>query len=537
MTKPVPVVDLFAGTGGMGEGFVSFTAGDGRPIFRISLSIEKDPAAYETLLTRTFYRQFPRGKVPGLYYEYLRGNVDRDSLFREHKKEAARALREAWHVELSPESHEKVRHRIEQSLGDRSGKRAWVLVGGPPCQVYSTMGRARMSKVREAAPEEFERDERHYLYREYLRVIADHCPPVFVMENVKGLLTSTIRGEKIFGQILNDLQRPQQALSQYGTKSRNGKGGGVVYNIYSLSKGRSLHTGINPSDFLVEAERYGIPQTRHRIFLLGVRTDIGVKPSTLVPGPKAAVKSVLADLPPLRSGVSRNKDSDAAWLSILKSVRECGWFEDVRQKDRELADEILSAVERANIAELNPGAEFVPDISRGNELPLWLRDWFPDTNIGGVCNHSARSHMREDLYRYLFAASFASLKEVSPHLRDYPTQLLPDHSNVEAGVEENVFSDRFKVQVDSKPASTVTSHIHSDGHYYIHPDPAQCRSLTVREAARLQTFPDNYFFEGARTDQYRQVGNAVPPYLAKQIAEVVYEVLLRAGLVKIQAGF
>ena len=130
-------------------------------------------------------------------------------------------------------------------------------------------------------------------------------------------------------------------------------------------------------------------------------------------------------------------------------------------------------------------------------------------------NHVTRSHMPDDLARYLFAAVFAATYGHSPTARTFPEHLAPNHRNWTSGK----FSDRFRVQVAHEPSRTITSHIAKDGHYYIHPDPSQCRALTVREAARLQTFPDNYLVRGNRTQQYVQVGNAVPPYLAHQIAE------------------
>lgn len=135
--------------------------------------------------------------------------------------------------------------------------------------------------------------------------------------------------------------------------------------------------------------------------------------------------------------------------------------------------------------------------------------------------------MRSDLHRYLFASSFAATNGRSVQIDDFPKALLPAHKNVHDGREQDHFSDRFRVQLSDRPSTTITSHISKDGHYFIHYDPAQCRSLTVREAARLQTFPDSYKFEGNRTSQYHQVGNAVPPLLSMQVAEIVHDILKR----------
>lgn len=139
--------------------------------------------------------------------------------------------------------------------------------------------------------------------------------------------------------------------------------------------------------------------------------------------------------------------------------------------------------------------------------------------------------MSKDLCRYVYAACFAQVHGRSPALQHFPTDLLPDHASVDSALAEGGnFSDRFRVQLADRPCTTIVSHIHKDGHYYIHPDPMQCRSLTVREAARLQAFPDNYFFCGPRTAQYIQVGNAVPPLLAKQIGGIVLDALEQAGM-------
>jgi DNA (cytosine-5)-methyltransferase 1 len=511
--KYIPVIDLFAGPGGLGEGFSAFHDSKGHQPFKIKMSIEKDYSAHATLELRAFYREFKRSSVPKDYYNYLRGEISRDDLFIKYPKQSANARIQAWQAELGcgNPSNENIDRRIQNAIDHHS---VWVLIGGPPCQAYSIIGRSKMKNHKA----DFENDQRHFLYKEYLRIVAVHKPPVFIMENVQGILSSKINGENIIDKILSDLRNPISTLpSNSGSEEDSNR---IKYNIYSLVKPLLEEGNLKPGDYVIKSESYGIPQKRHRVILLGIRSDLPVKPTTLSKASEmCSIEKAIYDLPKLRSGVSKEKDSPELWKSILENIPKCAWINDkhVNPKLRKT----LYSFSKAINSRLNMGSHFL----RTNNKPEFADDWFVDNKLGGVINHVARKHMRSDLYRYFFASCFANLNRRSPMLVDFPREILPKHDNVQKGVQGKMFSDRFKVQLTGKPSTTITAHISKDGHYYIHPDPSQCRSLTVREAARLQTFPDNYLFEGTQTQQYHQVGNAVPPLLALQIAEIVYSTI------------
>ncbi len=515
----IPVIDLFAGPGGLCEGFSSLASKRKRP-FLIALSVEKDPFAHKTLSLRAFFRQFKStGRpAPNAYYNYMSGKTDKKELEAAYQKEWAAANEEALCAELgNPEYQPLIDVKIAAAIKNQKN---WLLIGGPPCQAYSLVGRSRMRNASDYARKQkhpFDQDPRHKLYREYLRIIAMYAPAVFVMENVKGILSAKLDGERIFPKILTDLRSPSVAARQYGWKNAKK----WKYHIVSFVTGNEPNLG-NEAEYLIRSEQYGVPQARHRVILLGIREDVFKRIDNVKPLKKSGpvfIEDIIRKLPPLRSGFSKGKDSDERWCNYFRKMKLADWINSV---DKDVRREVLAAIVELEEKHLTRGS-----YGNGKFVPKVMSDWYRDDDLKRIPNHETRAHMDSDLGRYLFVSAFGAAHKRSPHLRDFPTELLPDHKNVDQSAKDQKFSDRFKVQLWGEPASTITSHISKDGHYFIHPEPTQCRSLTVREAARIQTFPDNYFFEGGRTQQYHQVGNAVPPYLARQLAEIVEDIFRR----------
>lgn len=496
MSKQVKIVDLFAGPGGLGEGFASMGPKN-NPTFKIVVSVEKEVSAHKTLMLRAFTRQLNSKVLPLEYYQYIRGQISKQTLIDLYPSEWAAASKETLGGPVSlGEDNQIIHSAISDALGEN--KDPWVLIGGPPCQAYSLVGRARNLGIKGYVPE---KDIRHTLYKEYLDIIIKFRPAVFVMENVRGILSSTLAGQSVFEGILADLKGTCEGKSKY-----------EILSLSNPPRSSDLLDGavFEPKDFVIKSEEYGIPQARHRVVLLGIRKDLNFDMPGVVLDKSTAVNvgRVLSNMPKLRSGLSKQPDTAANWHTVAKAALVAG------SKYLNVSSDFCQL---KNLP-VNRGTKFVrSNITLSKHLPASLRKWLEDVNLQGIIQHESRGHMASDIDRYAYISLFGKLNKRSPLLSDLPKELLPAHKNVTSGK----FVDRFKVQLRDLPSKTITSHIAKDSHAFIHFDPMQARGFTVREAARLQTFPENYFFEGNRTQQYVQVGNAVPPYLAYKISKKV----------------
>jgi DNA (cytosine-5)-methyltransferase 1 len=438
-------IDLFAGCGGISEGFTQ--AG-----FDIIAQIEMNGAACETLKTRQIFHELKKLGLLELYTEYIKGEISREQIFIEAENLRDTVNHRVIQAELEENSIQTMIKKIEASMKHHGASQINVFLGGPPCQPYSIMNRARIQKNGDGLG-------RNYLYTHYLDLIRHFSPDVFIYENVPGLFTVKDGGQRIFEKLLDDFSKLDPTYE-------------IIPPLDLVSE--------DPHSYILNSVNFGVPQNRKRLILIGYRKELDQKNEQIKEIfdnlkqtkkiPALTVKDAIGDLPPLKPGEGNN--------GFYKSYSEKGIPGSYHKKMRE--------------------------------------------NSPGVLNHMARTHMESDLDRYRFFIHYWMDNAKPATLRDLIEQwraFKPDHRNLDE------FVDRFKVQWWIKPSSTITAHISKDGHYFIHPDIDQCRSFTVREAARCQSFPDNFFFEGPRTDQFKQVGNAVPPLLAEAIGNAVRQEL------------
>lgn len=418
MNRRLKFLNLFAGGGGLSEGFVQSG-------FEPVAHVESDPAACFTLRTRMAYHWLKFNGREELYADYLCGKINRQKLFG-HVPE--RAVSSVINARIGRATLQDIFSQVDSLLRNQ---KLDLIIGGPPCQAYSVVGRSRdLNGMKD--------DKRNYLYIYYADFLKRYKPLYFVFENVTGLLSA---------------------------RDKNG-------DLHFDAIKKLFHEcGYEPEFMTLSAEDYGIPQRRKRVVLVGRKGKVtGFYPVLDKWSTNAFVGEIFSDLPPLAageggSGPCRVGPYDGTWLY------------------------------EANIK----------------------NDAFP------VTWHQARPHTTQDLRIYRIAVDLWNRKKMRLNYNELPDSLKTHR-------HRNSFLDRFKVVASNLPFSqTVVAHIAKDGHYYIHPDIDQNRSITPREAARLQTFPDDYYFESTtgvprRTPVFRQIGNAVPVLLARKIADKLQEV-------------
>ncbi len=412
------LIDLFAGAGGLSEGFI-------RAGFDPIAHVEIDEAACFSLKTRTAYHFLKENGNYDDYVSYLKGEISRQHLY---SLLPAELLNSIINLPIGADYNSRIHNSIARLQGDREVD---LIIGGPPCQAYSLVGRARSSNGMTGDP-------RNYLYVQYGKYLERYQPKMFVFENVLGL--------------------------------KSAKGGLYLNNMEKLFSKK----GYKMEVFTVEANKFGVLQNRKRIIIIGWRDDfvpnipnLGNIDNSI----DSTVESIFADLPVLNAGEGKDK------------------YQTYRRRPNQ-----------------------------------YLLDTELRNGINVLTQHIARPHTDQDKEIYRIAVEKWDSKGGRLDYNDLPDRL-KTHKN------RHSFFDRFKIVAKNLPFSqTVVAHIAKDGHYYIHPDIDQNRSITVREAARLQSFPDDYYFEGVkeganRTASFKQIGNAVPPLMAYRIAQEIRQIL------------
>lgn len=412
-------IDLFAGAAGLSEGF-------SRAGFIPVAHVEMNEDATNTIKTRLAYHYLQETNQGQIYNDYLSGKITRETLYNNIPKEL---LASVLCEKISDESLPSIFERIDKLIKKQE---VTLIIGGPPCQAYSLVGRSIKSAQDKEKIKNFQEvveDPRNYLYKLYCEFLKKYKPKMFVFENVAGLLTA-----------------------------QNGK-------HFEDFKKLATACGYTVDHKVLRAEEYGVLQSRRRVIVIGWRNDLKLSyPEIEKNYLKGIVNDLLADLPNMNPGETKNQYATKEMSNYLATTK----------------------------------------IRKTNDVLTW---------------HVCRPHIDRDREIYRTA-----IKMWGSGKKRLKYDMLPDE--LKTHKNRKSFLDRFKVVAgDTGTCHTMMAHISKDGHYFIHPDIKQARSISVREAARIQSFPDDYFFEGSRTSAFTQIGNAVPPLMAEQIARAIYKLL------------
>jgi DNA (cytosine-5)-methyltransferase 1 len=413
--KSLKFIDLFAGAGGLSEGFI-------RSGFTPIAHVEMNKDACDTLRTRTAYHYLVEKGEKETYIEYLKGKITRDDLWG---RVPEHLIKSVINKEISKDTLDDIFKIID---GELNKDKVDLIIGGPPCQAYSVAGRAR-------DPKGMKEDPRNFLYKYYVEFLKRYKPKMFVFENVPGILSANN------GEFLTKIV---DAVREAG---------------YELSLPPN-------SQKILNAKNFNVLQDRKRVIIIGWLKELNLKyPQFDEIEPKYEIlKDLLNDLKKLKNGEGT--------LGEVKYTKPIG--------------------EYLEVSKIRNGIDF-------------------------TTQHIARPNNENDLEIYRIAVDEWN-KGKRLNYAELPQRLIK-HSNTKS------FTNRFQVVNGKGVSHTVVAHIAMDGHYYIHPDKNQNRSITVREAARIQSFPDDYFFEGSRTAAFKQIGNAVPVLMAEAIASKIKEMV------------
>ena len=410
-------IDLFAGAGGLSEGFIA--QGNFAPIAHV----EMNKYASETLKTRACYYYLAENNLLSVYRNYLMGQITREQLYA---SVPVSLLNTIINKEISSNSIHEIFETIDGIVNAHNLGEIDLIVGGPPCQAYSLMGRAVDAK-------NMRKDPRNYLYKQYVKFLKHYKPKAFVFENVPGIVTA---GEG---------ERFKRIIGAFRTAGYN-----VEYHI-------------------LDAYDYGVLQQRRRMIIFGWRNDLQYNyPFPPVVHYDVTVNALFRDLSHLTPGEEHNRYAPGRASGYLRHTG-------IRKP--------------------------------GDILTL----------------HMCRMHNQNDLDIYHHVIEAWNNGHHRLKYYDLPEELRTRQN-------ETSFVDRYKVVAGDMPYShTMIAHIAKDGHYFIHPDINQCRSISVREAARIQSFPDDFYFEGPRSAKFTQIGNGVPPLMAHALAVEIAQMLAQEG--------